>query len=85
MSSPEDRYTHSRRILSGRNAIEKQVGILAAYNIPVFKEQEHRYAKMHSLGCSNPQCKFCANPRKIYNELPISERKQSQRKFYIGD
>lgn len=85
MSSHEDRFNHSRRILTGRNAIDRQIGILAAYSLPILKDQEHRYAKKHSLGCSNPQCIFCANPRKTKNELTIAERRQNQRKFYIGD
>ena len=56
-------------------AIERQQRIAKCHGITHTKNQPHRYAKMHSLNCGDPDCAMCGNPRKFYNERTIQERK----------
>lgn len=56
-------------------AIERQKRIAQSAGIHHNNDQPHRYAKMHSLNCGDPDCAMCGNPRKFFNERTIQERK----------
>lgn len=76
MSKEEDKFKNSRRRQKDENAINKQVKIAKAYNIPV--ENPHKLAKHHATNCGNPKCIMCANPRKVFKEPTQQERKLFQ-------
>ena len=80
MSAEEDKFKKSKRILKDENAIRKQLKIAKAYNIPV--ESPHQLAKHHVLDCGNPNCVMCANPRKVWKEKTIQERRFEQTEKY---
>ena len=80
MSTEEDKFKHSKRLLEDENAIRKQLRIAKAYNIPV--ESPHQLAKHHVLDCGNPNCVMCANPRKVWKEKTIQERRFEQTEKY---
>ena len=56
-------------------AIERQQRIATAAGITHLHNQPHRYAKMHSLNCGDPNCHMCGNPRKFFNEPTMQEKK----------
>jgi hypothetical protein len=76
MSGADDKIKHSKRLLKDQNAIVKQTNILKAYHIPT--DQPHKYAKRHALNCGDPKCILCSNPRKIFKEKTIQERRFDQ-------
>jgi len=80
MSTEEDKFKHSKRILKDENAIRKQLKIAKAYNIPV--ENPHELAKHHAMNCGNPNCVMCANPRKVWKEKTIQEKRFKQTEKY---
>jgi len=57
------------------NAIERQKRIAKAAGVNHTKNQPHRYAKMHSLNCGDPDCVMCGNPRKFFKERTLQEKK----------
>jgi hypothetical protein len=76
MSASEDKIKHSKRLLKDQNAVVKQVKIAKAYHVPV--EEPHKLAKRHALNCGNPKCVMCANPRKVFKEKTIQEKRFDQ-------
>lgn len=80
MSNEEDKFKKSKRILKDENAIRKQLKIAKVYKIPV--DSPHQLAKHHVLDCGNPNCVMCANPRKVWKEKTIQERRFEQTEKY---
>lgn len=76
MSKAEDKVKNSRRRLKDENAVNRQVKIAKAYNMPV--EEPHKLAKHHALNCGNPKCHMCGNPRRMFKELTAQERRLFQ-------
>ena len=80
MSTEEDKFKKSKRILKDENAIRKQLKIAKAHNAPV--ESPHQFAKHHAMNCGNPNCVMCGNPRKMWNEKTIKEKRFEQTEKY---
>jgi hypothetical protein len=80
MSTEEDKFKHSKRILKDENAIRKQLKIAKAHNVPV--KTPHELAKHHAMNCGNPNCVMCANPRKVWKEKTIQEKRFEQTEKY---
>ena len=78
MSHQDDKEKHSKRLLKEMNAIQKQMKIARANGINVNPYEAHRYAKHHALDCGNPGCPTCGNPRKLYKEETIQEKRAKQ-------
>ena len=76
MSTEQDRFKNSRRRLRDESAVKKQTRIAKAYGVPV--QEPHKFAKHHAMNCGNPSCMLCGNPRKIFNEPTIQERRFDQ-------
>jgi len=76
MSTEEDKFKHSKRLLKDENAVKKQVKIAKEHGVPI--KDSHKFAKQHALNCGNPKCVMCANPRKTFNELTLQERRMFQ-------
>ena len=76
MSTEEDKFKHSKRLLKDENAVKKQVRIAKEHGLPI--KDSHKFAKQHALNCGNPNCVMCANPRKTFKELTLQERRMFQ-------
>ncbi len=77
MQDLEERRGKRRRLT--KNAIERQKR-LAKISGAFHKHngQDHRFAKMHALNCGIPSCPMCGNPRKVWGERTIQERRFMQ-------
>jgi hypothetical protein len=76
VSTEEDKFKHSKRLLKDENAVKKQVKIAKEHGLPII--DSHKFAKQHALNCGNPNCVMCANPRKTFKELTLQERRMFQ-------
>ncbi len=59
--------------IAKKTAVKKQVRIAKSYGIEV--KEPHKFAKHHALDCGQPECILCGNPRKIWKEKTIQEKK----------
>ena len=76
MSHEEEKLKHSKRILKTDNAVKKQVKIAKSAGSDI--SQPHKFAKVHAMNCGNPKCVMCANPRKVFKEKTIQEKRLEQ-------
>ena len=76
MSNEDEKLKHSKRIFETDNAVKKQVKIAKVYGTNI--EQPHKFAKVHAMNCGNPNCVMCANPRKVFKEKTIQEKRLEQ-------
>jgi hypothetical protein len=85
MSTTEDKLKHSKRILQKEKSIAKQVKIAKSHTS--FPEdsrdikEPHRLAKRTAMTCGNSNCVMCSNPRKIFGELTIQEKRLYQDEY----
>ena len=80
MSTEQDKFKHSKRLLKDENAIKKQLKIAKAHtHFPeenkVVKEP-HRLVKHHAMDCGNPECFLCGNPRKTHKDKLTQQEKR---------
>ena len=76
MSNEDQRFKHSKRLLKEDNAVIRQTKIAKAHGIEV--KEPHKFAKHHAMNCGNPKCYMCSNPRKVWKELTLQEKKLQQ-------
>lgn len=76
MSNSDDKSKRSRRIQQDDRAIQRQVTIAKTVGLPIV--EAHRYIKKRAMDCGNPECPVCSNPRKLYKQKTIQERRQEQ-------
>ncbi len=76
MSTEQDKFKHSKRLLKDENAIKKQTKIAKQHGSNV--EEPHRFAKHHAMNCGDPNCVMCGNPRKTFKELTLQEKRLYQ-------
>ena len=76
MSSEDQNVKHSKRLHQKKSYIRKQVQIAKEHNIDV--ENPHMFAKHAVMDCGTPDCPVCSNPRKLYNEKTIQEKRFEQ-------
>lgn len=79
MSTEEDKLKHSKRIHSKDTVIKRQTKIAKQYGSNV--EEPHRFVKRHAMNCGIPNCVLCANPRKVFKEETIQEKRFKQDKI----
>jgi hypothetical protein len=79
MSHEDAKMKHSKRLHDEETHIKKQVKIAKAYGVPV--TEPHRLAKHHVMDCGNPKCVMCGNPRKVFGEKTIQEKKFDEIKY----
>jgi hypothetical protein len=77
MSTEEDKFKKSKRLLNDESAIKKQAKIAKTMGVP-FKEP-HVFSKRHAMSCGNPNCVMCGNPRKVWKEKTIQEKRFEQK------
>lgn len=78
MGNEQTKIKVSKRRLKDDNAVRKQVKIAKAHgltNKDKAVKQPHRLAKHHAMDCGQPGCVLCGNPRKIFKQKTMQERK----------
>lgn len=81
MSNEWTKERHSKRIHETETHIKKQVKIAKAHGAvenSKLEESGHYLAKRHAMNCGNPNCVMCGNPRKVWKEKTIQEKKFEQ-------
>ena len=73
MSNQTERQKHSKRIDKQESAIKRQVKIAKKHGLDV--SEPHKFIKHHAMNCGIPNCVMCGNPRKIWGEKTIQEKK----------
>ena len=76
MSTEDDKFKKSKRLLKDENAVKKQLKIAKSAGSDV--SQPHKFAKKHAMNCGNPNCVMCMNPRKSFKELTQQEKRLFQ-------
>ena len=62
-----------KRIRNTKNKINKQLKIAKQHNITV--TTPHKYHKHNVINCGNPKCILCQNPRKIWKQKTLQEKR----------
>ena len=75
MTEPEvfQENLKQRRLRNTENKIQRQVVIAKQHKVPV--TNAHRYNKQSPMNCGNPKCFICMNPRKVWKQKTMGERK----------
>lgn len=76
MSNELDKVKNSSRRHRDESAVKRQLKIAKEFNIPV--EEPHKLFKHHVMNCGNPKCLMCGNPRKMFKEKTIQEKRFEQ-------
>lgn len=76
MSDVYTKANHSKRIQQKENYVKKQTKIAKTYNIPV--DEPHRLQDHAAVNCGIPNCVMCGNPRKIWKEKTVQEKRFDQ-------
>ena len=86
MSTEQDRFKHSKRLLKDENAINKQLKIAKAHGSSDDKnvKNPHRLAKQHAMDCGNPKCLLCSR-EKVFGEPTIQQKRFDQNVEDIRD
>jgi len=86
MSDDQSKEKHSKRLHDDETHIKKRHKLLKAKSVyfenHVNDKQPHRLHKCSGMNCGNPNCAMCGNPRKIFKELTIQEKKFYQERLY---
>ena len=76
MFNPEEYNRRAKRFQQKDRHVKKQCKILKqSCSKHWMLNEPHRFAKIKSMNCGNPNCIFCMNPRKSFNTLTIQEQR----------
>jgi len=82
MSNKIEKVKNSSRRQRDENAVKRQVKIAKAHGLDskINKQvqEPHRLVKHHIMNCGNSKCMLCSNPRKIFKEKTIQEKRFDQ-------
>ena len=70
-----DKDKRAKRFQQKNRHIDKQNDIWNQKDYRSKMEQPHRFHKKKALDCGQPQCVCCGNPRRIFGEKTIQERR----------
>lgn len=76
MSNEIAKVIHSKRLQQKKNYVTRQTKIAKNYNIDV--DEPHRLQDHAALNCGIPKCIYCSNPRKLFKEKTIQEKRFDQ-------
>jgi hypothetical protein len=79
MSNEDVKVKHSKRIHQKETTVKNKIKLAKAYKWTDVMKQPHRYLKCSLFSCGNKNCVFCGNPRKIWKEDTIQEKRQKQK------
>lgn len=66
-----------RRLTTNAINRQKRIAKLSTWNHKTLS-QPHRWAKHHAMDCGRPRCMVCGNPRKIWKQRTIQEKRNMQ-------
>ncbi len=76
MSDEITKEKRSRRLLKDETKAKRQKKILKSMGAQIDPFVSANYFnKKHSLNCGNPNCVMCGNPRKMFGDVTIQEKK----------
>lgn len=75
MSDPVTKAKTSKRRHNTETASKRQYRIAKDHGMDPDPYSMHRYAKHHAMDCGNPGCMLCGNPRKIFKEKTMQEKR----------
>ena len=81
MSNDLARYLNSQRRHKTDVAISRQVRIAKQHGLTSKDKsvkEPHRMAKHHAMDCGQPGCVMCGNPRKLFKEVTMQEKRLFQ-------
>jgi hypothetical protein len=76
MSDDISKVKHSKRLHNDEVKIKRQTKIAKNFGLDV--KEPHMYVKKNALNCGNPKCIMCSNPRKVWKEKTIQEKRFEQ-------
>ena len=83
MSNEDMKIKHSKRMQQKTNHIKKQYRIAKDYGHVRYLKQPHRLAKHNAMDCGRPDCFLCGNPRRIFEQITIQEKRFDQKEVYL--
>lgn len=78
MSSESDKQKHGERFFQKVKKLTRKLKIAKDYGYEHIVKDGHKYHKRSIISCGNPNCIFCMNPRKSFNEKTMQERRFEQ-------
>lgn len=78
MSNEEQKQKHGERFFQKIKKLARKLKIAKDYGYDHVIKDGHKYHKKSIISCGNPNCVFCMNPRKSFNEKTMQERKFEQ-------
>lgn len=73
-----DKATRAQRRHRNRTEVRKQVSIFYFYNEKaevLSDKQRGRMVKHKALNCGRSHCHLCVNPRRIFGEVTVAEKR----------
>ena len=65
-----------QRILQKKRHIDRQMSVFKQHKMETYRDvSPHIFHKKSVVSCGNPNCMGCRNPRKIFDELTMQERR----------
>lgn len=76
----EEKEKRCKRFQQKMRHINRQVNLKKQYvylleDLENYRMEPHRFHKVKSLNCGDPNCAMCGNPRKFWNDLTMQEKK----------
>jgi replication-associated recombination protein RarA len=78
MSNQVERFKHSKRVAKKQTKLARKMGLAKAYGYDHVLKNPHKYAKQSMFHCGNASCFMCGNPRKVFKEKTMQERRFEQ-------
>lgn len=70
----------SKRLRLTKNIERKRAKLAESIGLK-HSDQWHRYSKKHPMDCGQPGCGICGNPRKIFKEKTLQEKRFESREY----
>ena len=75
MSDDQTKLKTSKRRHKAESAAKRQYKIAKEHGMNPNPDTMHKFAKHHAMDCGNPGCMLCGNPRKIFKEKTMQEKR----------
>lgn len=67
-----------RRLTTNAINRQKRIAKNSVWHNNKLLEQPHRMAKHHALDCGRSRCHVCGNPRRLFKQRTLQERKWAE-------
>lgn len=75
MSNPESKIKHSKRIKEKVNTIKDKIKLAKIFGFDHVLNKIHKYHKSSMFRCASKHCMMCRNPRKVWGEKTMQEKR----------